>query len=121
MIVPDNMPLICPNNSYLTSPPQPCETSNFWTNYLENGPEGMTTVSPDTGHNTKLLGSGDPGESEDSRSGGSGPGGFSEGLQRSENFIKVGMLTTYWSTLRLIQREDTQSEVRTYGLPLRPV
>jgi hypothetical protein len=42
-------------------------------------------------------------------------------LQRPENFIKVGMLTTYWSTLRSIQREDTQSEARTYGLPLRPV
>ncbi|GIR75188.1 MAG: hypothetical protein CM15mP77_3450 [Synechococcus sp.] len=38
--------------------------------------------------------------------------GTSQGLQGSENFIKVNRLTLYWSTLRLIQREDTQSEVR---------
>ena len=75
MIVPDNMPSICPNNSYLASPPQPCETSNFWTNFLEVGPEGMSTVSPDTVHNTKLLGSGDSGGSGGSGPGGSGPGG----------------------------------------------
>ena len=79
MIVPDNMPSICPNNSYLASPPQPCETSNFWTNFLEVGPEGMTTVSPDTVHNTKLTGSGDSGGSKDSGSGGSGPGGSGSG------------------------------------------
>ena len=89
MIVPEPMPSICPNNSYLSSPPQPCETSDFWTKFLEN-PAEMTTLASVQNTNTGSGGSGSGGSgsggsgtggsgSEGSGSGGSGSGGSGSG------------------------------------------
>lgn len=75
MIVPEPMPSICPNNSYLSSPPQPCETSDFWTRFLEN-PAEMTTLA--SVHNTNTGSGGSGSEGSGSESEGSG-GSESEG------------------------------------------
>ena len=73
--VPKPKPSICPNSSYLTDPPQACEISDFWPNWLEFGVSGMTTKSPNSGGGVPESGSIDTGsDSEESGPEGSGSG-----------------------------------------------
>ena len=73
--VPKPMPSICPNSSYVTDPPQACEISDFWPNWLELGASGMTTKSPNSGGGVPETGSINTGsDSEESGPGGSGSG-----------------------------------------------